>query len=82
MTEFLLDGDSAFCVCVHHVTEHETRTAVIVVGFHYLDYQFKPYFRCNEGCKCMEFRGYRKDCTCTTCRIALDYDQANIKNKA
>jgi hypothetical protein len=80
MTEFLLGGDSAFCICGHHVTQHETRTKVIV-GSHYLDFQFKPYFKCKEGCKCMEFRLYRKDCMCVRCKEARDYEQARTKSQ-
>jgi hypothetical protein len=78
MTEFLWPGDSAFCICGHHVTEHETKTKVIV-GSHYLDFQFKPYFKCKEGCKCMEFRPYMIDCPCLLCKENKEFDSSKLK---
>ena len=55
MTRFLWTGKSEFCICGHHVTDHETLQWPISLTEH-------PIFICRGGnirsCQCDEFRPY------------------------
>jgi hypothetical protein len=81
LTEFLLGGDSAFCICGHHVVNHHTRYRLITGGLGFWDIKLQEYYTCDNCSICNEFRPYNIDCQCISCKIARDYDQTNTKNE-
>jgi hypothetical protein len=51
MTKFLWTGESEYCLCGHHVTDHTTQ--IMTMAFD------GRVSRCsNETCKCHEFKPY------------------------
>jgi hypothetical protein len=73
MAKFLWTGESEFCICGHHVTDHETLQWPISLTEH-------PVVICRGGnkayiiqsCHCDEFRPYR---------IAREDEKEVIENK-
>jgi hypothetical protein len=54
MTKFLWTGESEYCKCGHHVTEHETDIQASL-----LNVADPPTVYCRWDCQCGKFRPYR-----------------------
>ena len=62
MTRFLWTGESEYCICGHHLTDHETSQSFVAIAA-----QEPPTVTCIGGnkshpirnCECDEFRPFR-----------------------
>ena len=61
MTKFLWTGESEFCICGHHLTDHETSQSLIsiITQSHIVICKGGDKSRLIWSCHCDEFRPHR-----------------------